>query len=263
LSSILPKIGSKRLADIRRPDIFEIMAPHFEQDRLGTARNIFRAASAFLTWCADHGYADFNPLLGWHFYYQFEIGTRRPARCLDRIEVVDLWNSCEKLREPWCSAIRLMIASGQRKSVVLNASWSDFDSALTTWQLRLPHDGDKDITVNELSRDILLALPHNDESFASYKGKTLVFPSPMLPRNAQSNSVRNPIRAIGYHVRELRRISSVKDWRLGDFRFTVLKHVKHARKTGTTYHDDDLVLWGDTLKNWIAMPVKKPEEVVL
>jgi integrase len=56
-------------------------------------------------------------------------------RVLSDAELARLWQVLEGEREPWRSALRLLVLTGQRREEVLGADWSEFDVKGGVWTI--------------------------------------------------------------------------------------------------------------------------------
>ncbi len=61
---ILPKLGDRKMIELRRADLETLIDPYIARLAYGRAIQVHRVLSAYLTWCVENGYLDSNPLLG-------------------------------------------------------------------------------------------------------------------------------------------------------------------------------------------------------
>jgi integrase len=64
------------------------------------------------------------------------IGEKKPrTRVLTDAELKGLWITSEQLGYPYGPLVRLLMLTGQRKSEVAEAQWSEFDLAKREWSI--------------------------------------------------------------------------------------------------------------------------------
>lgn len=61
--------------------------------------------------------------------------VRARERVLSNEELKLLWTVADKEREPWRTALKLLILTGQRREEALSADWSEFDLKARTWTI--------------------------------------------------------------------------------------------------------------------------------
>lgn len=224
---ILPAIG-ERLADaITRGDITrfidDIPAPVM-------ARAVHAQLSAFYSWALPRlDKLPGNPC----------IGAGRPAkpkareRVLTPAELAALWRAAEAEAEPWRSAIKLLILTGQRRSEVFGARRSEFDLDASLWII--PADRAKNgvqhlVPLSAKSVSVLTGAPNNKDS-------QWLFP-------AEGNAT-NYASGISRVVNRLRKAvagdfdKKVETWSLHDIRRTVATGLQ---KLGVRFEVTEAVL---------------------
>lgn len=130
-SDILPSLGSRRIDDIGRSDVNQLL------DKIGKrstsmAGGVRRVLSAFYSWAM--------PWLPDSFAHPVKnaVSVALPvarARFLSIEELQELWAALEHEKEPWRSALRMLILTGQRRGEVFGADWSEFDLTSQTWTI--------------------------------------------------------------------------------------------------------------------------------
>lgn len=128
---ILPTLGNRRVEDVSRADISRLL------DKLGArsravAANARRQLSAFYSWAMPRlPDGTVNPVAG---------AAAAPAvpareRVLTDKELGMLWVILERESEPWRTALRLLILTGQRRGEVFDANWDEFDLKQSSWKI--------------------------------------------------------------------------------------------------------------------------------
>lgn len=128
---VLPTLGKRRAEDITRADINRLLDKIAKRSQ-PVALRVRQALSAFYTWAM--------PRLpdGFSHPVKSAIPIAPPAartRVLTDDEIQALWGAVEGLGEPWQTAVRLLILTGQRRSEVLEADWSEFDLEARLWTI--------------------------------------------------------------------------------------------------------------------------------
>lgn len=128
---ILPTLGNRKAEEVTRSDVTRLL------DRLSSrstivASNARKRLSAFYSWALPRlPDGAVNPV----------IGSATPAapsareRVLSDIELSGLWGVLEKEAEPWSTALKLLVLTGQRRSEVFEADWSEFDLEKAVWAI--------------------------------------------------------------------------------------------------------------------------------
>ena len=128
---ILPTLGKRRAEDVTRSEVSRLL------DKLSNrsptaASNARKRLSAFYTWALPRlPDGAVNPVHG-------AVAAPAPAareRVLSDFELQALWMVLEGEAEPWRSALRLLILTGQRRGEVFAANWSEFDLETGMWTI--------------------------------------------------------------------------------------------------------------------------------
>ena len=118
---VLPKTDNLLLENFSRANLSGITLPIQKSGREGTASDVWKAVSAFLTWCVRHGYLEVNPVLG--ATPAFRVKSR--DRVLSLPEVAAIWHTTRSLSPERCAAVRLLILMPFRKSEFTACTWED------------------------------------------------------------------------------------------------------------------------------------------
>lgn len=128
---ILPTIGKLKAEEVTRADVTRLLDKLANRSQV-VASNARKRLSAFYTWALPrlpHGTV--NPV----------IGAAVPAlpaareRVLSDVELVALWHVLDAESEPWSTALRLLLLTGQRRSEVFEADWSELDLDRAIWTI--------------------------------------------------------------------------------------------------------------------------------
>lgn len=157
---ILPAFGTRRLVDVKRPDILRFHSKH--SGKASTANYAVAILSKLMSWAEEHGLRPerSNPCYAIKKYRE----TKR-QRYLKQEEFARLGAALDAVEKEnqeslfVVAAIRLLMLTGARGSEILTLKWSyvDLDRGL----LLLPDSktGQKAITLNSAGAQILTDLP--------------------------------------------------------------------------------------------------------
>lgn len=206
---ILPKLGD-RLADaVTRSEVTRFI------DSIGApvmARAVHAQLSAFYTWALPRlDKLEYNPCRD----------AGRPAkpkardRVLTDLELATLWRVADSQAEPWRSAVKLIILTGQRRAEVFEAKRDEFDLKAGVWTIPAERAKNGAAHIVPLSKPAKLII----EGVEAVEGSTLLFPAEGAPENPASG-VSKAVERIRAAVRaELG--DDVPQWSLHDIRRTV------------------------------------------
>ena len=118
---VLPKTDGLLLEDFNRINLSGITLPIQKSGREGTASDVWKAVSAFLTWCVRQGYLQVNPVLG--ATPEFKLKSKK--RVLSLTELVAIWHTAGTLSPERCSAVRILSLMPFRKSEFTACKWEE------------------------------------------------------------------------------------------------------------------------------------------
>lgn len=131
-SHVKPAIGGKRLANLRRADIVELL-DELQNDK-GLRAQVNRVRSAIvaaLNWGVEREYLDVNPAAA--------VKKRKIEASRDRVltddELRAIWRAADTLPDPSQSLVKAWILTGQRRDEVRCMAWSEVDLARAVWTL--------------------------------------------------------------------------------------------------------------------------------
>lgn len=136
---VIPAIGGKKLADVRRGDVFELVerlaAKHPRQ-----AAKLLGYIKRMFVWAEDKGIIEGNPTVTLKPRNINEaMKPRIRARVLTDAEIRQLWNDARGMSRPmWC-ALRFVLLTGQRPGEVLQAEKSEVRGKI--WTIPAAHRG--------------------------------------------------------------------------------------------------------------------------
>lgn len=208
--NVLPEIGDRLADSVTRGDVTRLVDKVARKAPV-QARNVCAQLSAFYTWAL--------PRLDRLTSNPCRDAGRPPApkardRVLSDAELAALWEALGDEQEPWTSAIRLLILTGQRRNEVYSAEWTEFDIEQRIWTIpavRAKNGKTHIVPLSDFAVKIIRGLERT-------KGTPKLFPAKSRPHNGPSgfSKVQARLRsALG------KRLGDVDEWRLHDLRRTV------------------------------------------
>lgn len=130
-NDIIPALGKRRAEDVTRAEVNRLLDKVASRSR-SVALRLRQALSAFYNWALPRlpdGVS--NPVTN-----AIRIAPPKARdRVLSDVELKGLWQVLEQEKEPWRTALRLLILTGQRRNEVFDADWSEFDLTQKTWTI--------------------------------------------------------------------------------------------------------------------------------
>lgn len=231
---ILPELGERMADAVTRGDVTRfidgIAAPVM-------ARLVHAQLSAFYSWAMPRlDKLASNPCR--------DAGRPAKPKARDRVltenEMAALWRVVDAQAEPWRSAVKLLILTGQRKSEVFEARRAEFDLKAALWTI--PAERAKNgvahiVPLSEAAKNVL-------EAIEEVQGSRMLFPADGNPENPASGiskaveRIRAGVKAelgedtAGWSLHDIRRTVATGLQRLG-IRFevteAVLNHVSGSK----------------------------------
>ncbi len=190
-------------------------------------------------------------------------------RCLSVQEIKDLWQALDNapMSEATKLALKLQLATAQRKGEVLGAEWSEIDLETRWWTI--PDSKAKNgiaqrVPLSELAIELLKAIkPLSNESpwlFPSENGKNHMRGQSIDRAVRRSDSVFEKAKIKHFTPHDLRRTAATHMTEMGISRLVVSKILNHADSNITAIYDrhsydsekkNALEAWGKKLKQMI------------
>jgi integrase len=160
---LIPKLGSRPIADITRRDVVELIEVIADSGRKYAAHKLFNYVSKLFAWAiARHIYGlETSPCTG---VKPSEIaGKKEPRqRVLSDSEIRALWKATEGLGYPAAPFVRLLLLTGQRLREVAEMTWSEIDIDKVLWTIpadRMKGDSAHEVPLSTMAVEILKSLP--------------------------------------------------------------------------------------------------------
>lgn len=154
---IVPAWRGRRLSEIRRPDIHDLLDSIVDGAPVAANRTLswFRR---MCSWAVERGLIEVNPCTG---IKAPAIETARD-RILSDAELAAVWRATETLDDPYGAFVRILVLSGQRRTEVAGIRWSEIDLEAKVWILpgaRAKNAREHQIPLSDSAIEILRALP--------------------------------------------------------------------------------------------------------
>src|SRR4051812_5856976 len=137
------------IRSIGRRDALDVLDAIAERGAPVQANRLLTRLRPFFVWAVERGIIDASPIAG--------IRPPSPEVSRDRVlsdaELVAVWRAAEEIGYPFGAAVQLLVLTGQRRSEVLEAAWSEFDLAGAVWTI--PRERSK----TDLAHFVPLAAP--------------------------------------------------------------------------------------------------------
>jgi integrase len=250
---VVPVLGDRPLSEITRADANELLK-RLARTTPTHARRIRSYLHTFGRWSEDEERVKESP-----FANLKRLGKeQKRERVLADAEVRAIWRACDRMGA-FGRAVRLMLATGQRRSEVGDMEWSEFDEGKNLWTLpreRTKADRAHEVPLSPLAMSILAESPRFGSHVFSTRSKRA---EPGEARGAGIapisgwSKVKLRLDALAlaelkriagedatlpeWHLHDLRRTCSTGMARLGVDRLVISKVLNHAEGGVTQIYD--------------------------
>jgi integrase len=243
---ILPVLGRAKADQITSGEVTKLL-DNVAKRSPSVAWAVRRQLSAFYTWAI--------PRLPEGANNPVRNASRPPKvkareRVLTNDELKTLWAVLNDEVEPWRTALRLLILTGQRREEVLSAQWSEFDLAKKVWTIPAERAKNGKAHVVPLSAPVLALLK------TLPGGKGPLFPVGTGVASRAAKRIRDAMGAAQpWHWHDIRRTMATGLQRLGvrlEVTEAILNHVSGSRAgiVGVYQRHDWASEKRDALNNW-------------
>jgi len=130
---VLPTLGDKRVSEIRRADIIELLDDLQHKRGLTTQVNRIHAQiKAALNFAAEREWIEANPAAVVKKQYK---GETPRSRTLSDDELRAIWRAADSFKDPSRTLVKLMILTGQRRDEIRCLPWTEVDIEAGVWTL--------------------------------------------------------------------------------------------------------------------------------
>jgi integrase len=269
---VLPEWGNRAARSVTRQDVHALVDSIIDRGAPAMAERVLKAAQSVWNWNLERGYIESSPFLG----------IRSPIRRVprDRVltdqELLAIWRALAGFRWRFGKAIRLLILTGQRRTEVLAAHWSEFDLRGRVWSIprerRKAGRSTHDVPLSDAVLEILRRLPRSPSSpylFPATRGTGFYWYNALAKRRLELDSGTS-----GWVIHDFRRTLATRLQELGcrlEVIEDVLGHVSGSRKgvigVYQRHHFQDqkrdaLEAWAQYLRHVVG-PTSPPRKIAL
>jgi len=268
---VIPLIGRKKAKEVRRRDIILILDQIVDRGSPGMANRTLNVISKMFSFAVSRDILDTSPCVA----ISMPAEKKERDRVLDEPEIKQFWNELEKSQMSIANklALKLLLATAQRRGEVVSAEWKEFDLNKGWWNI--PPEKAKNgirhrIPLNNLALEILQEIRKNSRE------SNYLFPSNRkdgpIDSRATTRALRKVQKDIGlghFTPHDLRRTAATMMTALGLQRLTVSKILNHRESGATKIYDrytydkekqQALESWGRKLESIITG--EKPAKIV-
>jgi integrase len=237
---VLPFWGDRKVKDITRRDAIILIDRIVDRGAAVMANRALAVVRRMFAFAVDRDMIAFNPILG----VKPPTKETRRDRILSEAEIKAFWNGLDQTRmsEPFRLALRLLLATVQRRSEVIEATWSEFDLSKRLWT----------IGAERAKNGIAHTVPLSDQALELLdriktigNGSRWLFPSrrledrpiPRVTLNHALTAVRDDLGVSNFRPHDLRRTGASQMTALGIPRLVVGKILNHAEHEVTAVYD--------------------------
>lgn len=124
---VVPHLGDRPMADIRRAEIHQIIDDLVANGRVGTAREVRKQMSRLFGWAEDREIIPHNPM---HGLRRNDLARNTEAgRALNEIEIRAIWKAADEMRYPFGTLYQILMLTGQRRAEWAFATRSEINAA--------------------------------------------------------------------------------------------------------------------------------------
>jgi integrase len=128
--NVLQRWGKKRIADLGRRDVAELLDEIEDASGPGVADSVLAVVRGLLNWYQSRDDDFVSPVVG----RMRRRGAVKRGRWLNDDEIRQLWAATEN-GNAFAGIVRLLLLTGQRKSKVATMRWSDVDLETGVWTI--------------------------------------------------------------------------------------------------------------------------------
>ena len=173
----LPVWGKRPIAEITARDVRDLVKAVKDRGTPYQAHNLFVLARRLFAWTIDQHVYGLETSPCDRLKPKALVGKRSArTRILTGDELGALWKAAESLGYPYGPLFRMLALTGQRKSEVAEATWSEFDLAAKLWTIpaeRMKADAAHVVPLTDDVIEILTSLPRfnkGDHLFSTDSG---------------------------------------------------------------------------------------------
>jgi integrase len=155
--------SGRPVTDITQHDVVAVIDEVVDRGAPYQARNLFGHIRTLFNWAIARGVYGIEHSPCDRLKIRALAGEKKArTRILNDEELAGLWAATDKLQYPYGPLFKLLALTGQRKSEVAEARWSEFDFAKKIWVIgaqRMKSDAPHAVPLSDAAIEILQSLP--------------------------------------------------------------------------------------------------------
>jgi integrase len=169
---------NRPLAKITKADVIAIVDEVTNRDAKYQAMALLRQIKVLFGWCVERGHLEMSPADRLKASRLIGKASAR-QRVLDNTELAAFWRAARRMPYPTGPLLQMLLLTGQRRSEVAEARWSEFNLSDRTWTVPAARHKSDAPHIVPLTDDMLAVL----ETLPRWKGGDFLF-STTLGRKA-------------------------------------------------------------------------------
>jgi integrase len=159
---INPRLGSKRLVDVKKSDIHDLLDGIVDRGAPIVANRTLAVLRRLCNWAIERGIVDISPC----DKIKAPAAEQSRDRVLSDEEIRLAWAAFDALGWPFGPIAKLLLLTGARRDEIASAPWSEIDLEAKTWTIakeRSKNGVAHEIPLSDAAVSILAALPRIGE----------------------------------------------------------------------------------------------------
>ena len=162
---LCPRWEHKALSSITKRDVIEAIDAVKARGKASAAHHLFADIRRFFNYAIGRDIIDQSPCD--RLKPSALIGRKAIRhRVLDDDEIRALWAACERIGYPYGHLWQLLLITGQRRSEVAHARWTEFDLSKRLWTVpaeRFKSNATHLVPLSPMAMDVIAQLPRESE----------------------------------------------------------------------------------------------------
>ena len=205
--------GDRPITDISQHDVVSVLDAAVDRGAFYQAHNLLGHCRGLFNWALARGIYGLEKSPCDRLKPQAVIGRRLARqRILSDDEVRALWAAAEAMRYPYGPLLKMLLITGQRRSEVSEARWSEFDLAKKLWVIppaRMKTNAAHEVPLSDEAMKVLVSLPRFNRGDALFSSTYGVKPVNGFARAKEildrEMTARLPIAPSPYVLHDIRR----------------------------------------------------------
>ena len=217
---IVPVWGDRKLADIRRRDVIDLLEGVIDSGRPVQANRVFSQIRKLFNWCRERDMIEVSPCAGVHAPTQ----ESSRDRTLDDDELAEVWRAAEMMSYPFGPFVHLLILTAQRRDEVAGMRWDELDLEAAMWTI--PKERAKNVKAHQvplppMAVDFLREIPKLSEHVFTTTGRTPISGYSKAKVHLDLHILKARAKAVEDAGGDPKKCEQMADWTFHDLRRTV------------------------------------------